>query len=57
MRLWDGERALTPRTVLHEKTLTTSGLAFRYPTEQVDAETDWCCVDDTLHFISVHRRA
>lgn len=55
MRLWAGERPLTPRTVLGERIVATRGLSLRFPTEQIHAETDWCCLDDTRHLVYVHR--
>ncbi|MDH6198503.1 AraC family transcriptional regulator [Mycobacterium frederiksbergense] len=55
MERWDGERALSPRVVLGQRVATSRELSFRFPTEQVDAETDWCCLDNTRHLIYVHR--
>ncbi|WP_396922270.1 helix-turn-helix transcriptional regulator [Mycolicibacterium sp.] len=55
MKPWDGDRPLTPRIVLGEKTVAARGMTFRYATEQIRASTDWCCFDDSRHLVYVHR--
>jgi AraC family transcriptional regulator len=56
LNIWDGERALTPRVVLAQHEIASRGLRLRFATEQIDAETDWCCFDDSRHLIYVHRQ-
>lgn len=54
--VWEGDRKLTPRVVLAQQTVAARGLHFRYATEHIQAETDWCCFDESRHLIYVHRQ-
>jgi AraC family transcriptional regulator len=56
LKVWDGERTLTPRVVLEQQDVVARGLRFRFATEHITTPTDWCCYDDSRHLIYVHRR-
>ncbi|MFV8242738.1 helix-turn-helix transcriptional regulator [Mycolicibacterium peregrinum] len=52
---WDGDRPLTPRTVLERKKVNARGLSFTFATEQISAPTDWCSFDEDHHLMYVYR--
>ena len=54
--VWEGDRTLTPRVVLAQQTVAARGLRFRYATEHIQTQTDWCCFDESRHLIYVHRQ-
>lgn len=55
LKPWDGDRPMTPRTILKEDVVAARGLAFTFVTEQISTPTDWCGVDDDNHWLYVYR--
>lgn len=54
LRVWDGERERTARTLLSNEDLSVHGIDFRFVNEQVDTPTDWC-FQEPHHIVVVHR--
>lgn len=53
--LWDGQRPLTVRNLVHEDEVVSRGIRLRYVSERIETPTDWCCHDDARHLLYVHR--
>lgn len=55
MRVWDGQRERSARTVVAARDLQIQGMDFRFVAERVIAPTDWC-FQEPHHVFVVHRR-
>lgn len=55
MKPWDGDRPMTPRTILRQDVVAARGLSFTFVTERISAPTDWCGLDDDNHWLYVYR--
>lgn len=54
MRVWQGERPRTPRTVLARRGLAAQGMNFSFVSERIATPTDWC-FSEGHHVLVVHR--
>lgn len=55
LKPWDGDRPMTPRTILKQDVVAARGLSFTFTTERISAPTDWCGADDANHWLYVYR--
>lgn len=55
LKPWDGDRPMTPRTILKQDVVAARGLSFTFVTERISAPTDWCGADDDNHWLYVYR--